>query len=508
MKHRYCRHILFALILAFALALSARPQARTAQPTDEQKIQDVMHSITSFKLFDYEKELCSEKYAGRLTGTQEYNACADWVISLLKKWGLAPAGDKGSYLQAFPNPYTLVLPGGMLSLNLSVNNDVIRKFYRYPEEFVPGSTSGTGEVTAEVVYVGYGITAPELNYDDYAGVDTKGKIVLMDPEAPVQPDPDPDLFKKWRSYSFHQYKLENAVAHGAKGMIYNYGPLGNPNNSYREGFVYHHVGRAVVNDIFAGTGKTYAETIAAIRKELKPRPFATGKTMTIKNVTEHHQDGVGYNVIGVVPGSDPKLKDEVLIIGAHLDHLGRDWDLMPGANDNASAVAVGLGIAEAMTRSPIKPRRTVMFNFFGAEEQAVAGSDYYCEHPTYPLEKTVGLLNMDMVGAGNRISASAGRNFPSFWAFIEKANEKYVHRPLSTNAFANLGRPRLDAARFLWKGVPALSFSVSGKPAPYHLPSDNLDVITPDILEDMGRLLFIAALDIANQDTVDFRTVK
>jgi Zn-dependent M28 family amino/carboxypeptidase len=261
-------------------------------------------------------------------------------------------------------------------------------------------------------------------------------------------------------------------------MIYNYGPLGNPNNSYKEGFIYHHVGRAVVNDVFAGTGKTYNDVVGRIRKELKPQSFATGKTMTIKNVTEHHPEGIGYNVIGVIPGSDPKLKDEVLIIGAHLDHLGRDWDLMPGANDNASAVSVGLGVAEAMAKSPIRPRRTVC------------------------------LLNMDMVGAGDRISASAGRNFPAFWAFIEKANEKYIHRQVSTNSFSNLGRPRLDAARFLWKGVPSLSFAVSGKSAPYHLPSDNLDVITPDILQDMGRLLFIAGLDIANQDAIDFRTGK
>jgi hypothetical protein len=508
MKNRCYAAALLGLLLIGSLSLSAQPQARPPQASDEQKILDTMHSITSFKLFDYEKELCSEKYSGRLTGTAEFNTCADWVISLLKKWGVAPAGDKGTYLQAFPDPYTLVFPGGMLSLNLTVNNEVIKKYYRYPDEFVPGSTSGSGEVTAEVVYVGYGITAPELGYDDYQGVDVKGKIVLMDPEVPVQPDANPDLFKKWRPYSFHQYKLDNAVTHGAKGMIYNYGPLGNPNNSYKEGFIYHHVGRAVVNDVFAGTGKTYNDIVARIRRELKPQSFATGKTMTIKNVTEHHPEGIGYNVIGVVPGSDPKLKDEVLIIGAHLDHLGRDWDLMPGANDNASAVSVGLGVAEAMAKSPIKPRRTVMFLFFGAEEQGVAGSDFYCEHPSFPLDKTVGLLNMDMVGAGDRISASAGRNFPAFWAFIEKANEKYIHRQVFTNSFSNLARPRLDAARFLWKGVPSLSFAVSGKPAPYHLPSDNLDVITPDILEDMGRLLFIAGLDIANQDAIDFRTGK
>jgi hypothetical protein len=503
--------LIFALCF-FGLSSVSYSQTQTqAQPTqasDEQRILDVMHSISSHTLYDYVKELASEKYGGRLTGTLEYSACADWVASLLKKWGVEPAGDKGTYLQAYPNPYTLVFPGCELTMNIPQGKDLIKKYYRYFDEFIPGGTSGSGEVTAEVIYVGYGISAPELGFDEYQGLDVKGKIVLMEREAPVNPEPDAELFKKWRPYSFHQYKLENAVAHGAKGMVYDYGPIGNPNNSYREGFIYSHVGDEVVKDVFAGTGRTYAETVAKIRKELKPQSFATGKVMTIKNVTEHHPEGIGYNVIGIVPGSDLKLEDEVIIVGGHLDHLGRLWELMPGANDNASAVAVTLGVAEAMTKSPVKPKRTILFLFFGGEEQGVIGSEYYCEHPSFPLEKTVGFINMDGVGSGDRISALAGRNYPAFWAFIEKANTKYIHRRISTSSFANLARPRLDAARFLWKGVPTLSFSVSGRPSPlptYHNPRDNPSLITPEILEDMAQLLFMAVLDMSGQETLDFR---
>ena len=503
---------LFSLIILFcflsASTIYAQPQGRRPELSDEQKILNVMHSISSHTLLDYVKEMVSEKYGGRLTGTPEYNACADWVVSLLKRWGIAPAGDKGTYLQAYPNPYTLVFKGGELTLNMPVTGGVIKKHYQYEDEFIPGSTSGSGEATAEVIYVGYGITAPELGYDDYAGIDVKGKIVLMDREVPVSPDQNPDVFKKWRPYSFHQYKLENALAHGAKGMIYNYGPITNPNNSYREGFIYSHVGDAVVADVFAGTGKTYKETVDKIKKELKPQSFATGKNFTIKNVTEHHPEGIGYNVIGIMPGSDPKLKDDLIIIGGHLDHVGRCWELMPGANDNASAVAVLLGVAEAMTKSPAKLRRTVMFLAFGGEEQGVIGSEYYCEHPIFPLEKTIGFINMDSVGSGDYISASAGKNYPAFWEFIEKNNQKYIHRQLSTNYWANIARPRLDAARFMWKGVPTLSFSTQGfySPLPtYHNTRDNLSLITPEILEDMAQLLFMAVLDMANQDSLNFR---
>jgi hypothetical protein len=117
-------------------------------------------------------------------------------------------------------------------------------------------------------------------------------------------------------------------------------------------------------------------------------------------------------------------------------------------------------------------------------------------------------MNMDGVGSGDRISASAGKNYPLFWEFIEKNNQKYIHRQLSTNSWANLARPRLDAARFMWKNVPTLSFSTQGfySPLPtYHNTRDNLSLITPEILEDMAQLLFMAVIDMANQDSLNFR---
>jgi len=508
MKNRKLFSLAIIVCFLSLSALYAQPQRRRPELSDEQKILNVMHSISSHTLFDYIKELTSEKYDGRLTGTSGYNASAEWAIGLFKKWGIMPAGDKGTYLQAYPNPYTLVFQGGELSLNIPVKGGFIKKRYRYEDEFIPGGTSGSGEVTAEVVFVGYGITAPELGYDDYKGMDVKGKIVLMDREVPVSPEPNIEAFKKWRPYSFHQYKLENAVAHGAKGMIYNYGPIGNPNNSYREGFIYSHVGEAVVADVFAGTGKVYKETMDKIRKELKPQSFATGKNFTIKNVTEHHPEGVGYNVIGVVPGSDPKLKEEVIIIGGHLDHLGRCWELMPGANDNASAVAILLGVAEAMSRSPVKPRRTLMFLAIGSEEQGVVGSEYYCQHPSFPLEKTIGFINLESVGSGDRLAATAGQDNPAFMEFLTKANQKFIHRVLDSSFSSYPARPRQDAARFYWKGVPTINLGAFGFRAPYptyHVTKDNLAIITPEILEDAAQLVYMAVLDMANQDALNFR---
>lgn len=486
------------MIILLACAISLGIQAQNRQQADP--IVTAMHTISSHDLLDYVKIQCDDKYAGRLTGTPEYQACAEWLASMFEGWGLAPAGDNGSWFQWFDIPYTLVGSDCGVSLHLTAGKGgTLLKNYRYVTEYMPGSTSGNGTVTAEVVYAGYGITAPELGYDDYAGIDVKGKIILIESEAPVSPNAGAEKFNPWFEHSFHQSKLMNAVKHGAVGMLYNYGPIANPNNAYHKDFIYVHVGDSVVKDIFAGTGKIHREVSASIREKLKPASFNTGKTVTIKMSTQHFPDGRGSNIIGLIKGSDPELSKEVIIIGAHLDHMGRCYEIIPGANDNASAVAVMMGVAKALTQNNIKLKRSVLFLSFGSEEQGIVGAKSYLEKPVFPLEKSI-LLNMDGVGVGNAISANAGNNYPDLWKFVTEANDKYIHRPLSTNFFANLGRPRLDAARFMTAGVPSLSFSSSGSRSYYHVPGDNLDIIKPEIMEDMAQLLFITVVNMGNYE--------
>ncbi|HCC69810.1 MAG TPA: hypothetical protein DEQ09_01450, partial [Bacteroidales bacterium] len=340
---------------------------------------------------------------------------------------------------------------------------------------------------------------PELDYDDYKGIDVKGKIILIEREAPVSPGEGAEKFNPWRDYSFHQYKLNNAVKHGAAGMIYNYGPIGNPNNAYDKNFIYVHVGDSVVNDIFSGTGKNHQETVEQINKKLAPMSFNTGKMVSIKMSTTHFPDGIGANVIGIKKGSDPVLSEEAIIIGAHLDHLGKCYETIPGANDNASAVAVMMAVAKAMNDFDINLKRTVIFMAFGAEEQALVGSRTYVKDPVIPLGKTV-LLNMDGVGVGDKINIIAGDDFPLLCKPFKELNNKYIHRIVRTNSFSNLGRPRLDAAIFLSAGVPSLSFSTFGARSYYHIPWDNIDSITPEIMEDIAQLMFISVIELANSD--------
>lgn len=488
------KRIYILLFLIYGLA------SINSQELSETSIVNAMHTISSHDLLKYVEILCDGKYKGRLTGTPEYQACADWLAGEFSQWGISPGGDDGSWFQFFKVPYTLVMPDCGVILHIPVKNGTdILKSYKYITEFMPGSTSGDGEITAEVVYAGYGITAPELGYDDYKGIDVKGKIIMIEREAPVNTSAGAEKFNPWYEYSFHQYKHENAIKHGAAGMLYNYGPIANPNNSYNAHFIYVHVGDSVVKDIFSGTGKSHNEIVNRISKTLKPGSFNTGKVVTIKMSTSHFPEGRGSNVIGLIKGSDPELGKQVIILGAHLDHLGMCYEMIPGANDNASAVAVMMGVAKAIADNKIPSKRSVMFIAFGSEEQGLLGSKAYVSNPVFPMGNSV-LLNMDGVGIGDSISASAGMDFPVLWSFIEEANKEYIHRPLITSSFANLGRPRVDAAIMLRAGIPSISFSTFGSVNYYHIPLDNLEIIKPEIMEDLAQLLFVSVVEMANSN--------
>jgi len=462
--------------------------------------------VTPQSLYKTVEILSSDEYEGRLTGHEGYDKSATWVIEKLSSWGVEPLGDDEGYLQYFPHPYTDVFPGCELILHPGENKDDPKKNYEYVEEYIPGSTSGNGEITAEVIYVGYGITAPELGYDDYAGLDVKGKIVLFEREVPLNPSHTD--FPNWRPYSFHQYKLMNAVKHGAAGMLYNY-HIANPNNAYAEELVYSSIGETVMEDIFHKTGKKPEKTVKKIIKKLKPRSFYTGKTFTIKNNTKHHPEGIGSNVIGYIEGSDPALKDEYILVGGHLDHLGKCYTIMPGAHDNATAVSVTMGLAEALSKSGPDLKRSVVFILMGAEEAALKGVQYFLKNPTTPsLDNIKGYINMDGVGIGDKIHVSFAENYPSFYAYLEEANNNGLNIGLSGSYNSNISRPRLDAAFFDWYGIPVLSIYSMGEPEAYsnyryHTPYDNMDNITPDIMAQLAELLYISIINMANDDQLD-----
>jgi len=456
--------------------------------SDEEKTQmdRLLASISGEKLLGYVKKLSSKIYTGRLTGTPEFKACANWVSSLFEEWGLTPRGDNDTFLQAYPNPYTIVFVGGELSYTYRSRGQQRKKKYTYEKEYFPGSQSADGSITAEVVYVGYGITAPEMNYDDYAGVNVKGKIVLVEPDAPVSPKSNSTLFKEWRPYSFYQYKLKMAVAHGAKGMLINKLTV-NPDIDYVPKLMVAQVGDSVVKDLFTGSGKTHQENLKEIKSSLQPRSFRTRKVFTIQNFTEHHPKGTGYNVIGQIVGIDPLLKQKVIILGANLDHLGFCYEIMPGANDNASGVAVLLGVAEALAKSPVKPKRSVLIVAFGSKEQAFMGAQAFLKKPAFPKNKTIVYLNLSMVGCGDKARALGAQDYPELWKHA-----------LEAFPYSNPGRPQLDSDLFLNKGIPSITITIFGAPTFARTRKDTADTINPSIMEELSKILYRAVLGMAN----------
>jgi hypothetical protein len=497
------KKICFLLIILCITAFATL----NAQDENEVKLLKQFHTITSEEMMTWVEKLCSPEFNGRLTGTPEFMASAEWVAGKLKEWGIKPAGDNGTYFQWMNNPYSVLNDIGSLTLNVTLSDgSVIKKSYSYPDDYYPGMNSGNGEVTAEVIFVGYGVTAPELNYDDYKGIDVKGKIVLMNRDVPYT-DPRNPEYKKWVGYCYHQYKLENAVKHGAAGMLYIDGASANPNISFDPSIIVCGIGTQPLADIFAGLKTSNKEITDKLIKTQKPGSFSTGKTVTIRANTTRHPEGKGCNVIGIIEGTDPVLKNEVIVIGGHLDAVGNAGRAVNGALDNASGVVDIMGAAKAMAQSGIQLKRSVVFLFIGGEENGLLGSKLYTQKPLFTKEKTVTFINLDMVGNGTGLAVSAGSTYKGLLSYFELANSKYIHRTMRTSAPAQgeyYGRPRSDGVVFSMAGFRTMSIGTTDgyKKVFYHLPGDDPDAITIDIMEDVSKMIYVALINMANDPSL------
>ena len=486
---KYC-----SLVLLCLLSLLSFSQDQ------EKAILTTFHTISSNDLLNDAAELSSAKYGGRLSGSPGYLAAAGWVAGQLRQAGVKPGLSDSVYLQYFQNAYSEVFTPGTVILLAGKNNQ--RKEYHFPDDFYPGSNSASGSVSGEIVYIGFGISAPELGYDDYANMEVKGKILLMETGVPYSANDS--VQKKWESYSYHRYKFQHAMELGAKGLLY-VSKIANPNTSYLKGFVYAHIGEPVAEELFAGTGQKYAETHASITKNIRPNSFALHKKVKITASTSYFPDSRSCNVIGIIEGSDPKLKEEAIILGAHLDAVGSPGCLFPGALDNASGSVDILATARALAASSVKPARTVIFAFFGGEECGLYGSKKMVESPVWPKEKVVCMINLDMVGNGTGLQLANGKTYPGILKHFEDANNQYIHRNFGASlARASYGRPRTDGAIFEKAGYIVMHLYTSGtvKTVYYHAPLDNTDALTPEIMEDAAKLLYLGVLGLANDLTI------
>ena len=461
--------------------------------------------------------LASPELTGRGVDTPGINLARDYIATEFAKAGLKPGGDNGSYLQGFDvavgvtvsEPSSLALRGDM---PLQLNSD-----------WTPLGLSKSDKIHAPIVFAGYGITAKEYGYDDYAGIDARGTIVLvLRYEPPPQDEKSP--FKKLPGYSNFaalRTKANNAREHGAVGMILvDMNPTGDQQTELisTQTSLWRGGNSVVAAQVKQSAIEKWLEARGISLKALKKKIDGSGKpaSMAIRegdaalevNLREDRRRV--SNVIGVLPGADSKLKNQSIVIGAHYDHLGfghfgaidreAEGKIHPGADDNASGTAVLLELARRLGHLPIKPARTIIFVAFSAEELGLYGSRYYVDHPTAPAAMDA-MLNLDMVGRlrDNRITIFGAR---SGAGLSEVATRAAGRLGLEINQSDDVGRS--DHRSFYTKKIPVLHF-FTGNHADYHRATDTWDKLNIEGMARVTDLVLSVALEIADaRDPVRF----
>ncbi|HWS90187.1 MAG TPA: M28 family metallopeptidase [Pyrinomonadaceae bacterium] len=387
------------------------------------ELKPALDSVNPDDLLRHIKELSSDAYEGRGPGTKGEELTVKYITEQFQRLGLKPGNPDGTFVQKVPlagfkaEPEA-TLKAGDKEMKLENLKDYVAVSRRYePQVSVDNS---------DIVFVGYGVTAPEYGWDDYKGLDVKGKTIVMlinDPAVPSASNPaelDPNVFKgkAMTYYGRWTYKYEEATRRGAAAaiIVHETGPAGYPfevvSGSWgRENFDIvspdRNAGRVGVEswitldrakELFAAAGQDFdALKKQATTKEFKPVPLNAKATFRVRNTLRTIDS---QNVLAKIEGSDPALKNEYVVYTAHWDHLGKDDTaqgdgIYNGAIDNASGIAQVLEIAEGFTKLPTPPKRTLVFLMVTAEEKGLLGAKYYASNPLYPPAKTLANVNID-----------------------------------------------------------------------------------------------------------------
>ncbi|MGZ5495409.1 MAG: M28 family peptidase [Candidatus Aminicenantales bacterium] len=477
---------IFALVLLLAAS-------SIAQPPDK-NLRDGLASISPAETYDIVKTLARPEYAGRLTGHPGFTAAAQWAAKKLAAWGLKPISGKDGYLQPYASPYTIIDKAEMTILLPDSPADpakapVYKEMKLVPEkDFLPLLYSDSGDRTAETVFAGWGISAPEIGYDDYAGLEVKGKFVLCYRGTPDEND------KRYQSYDEHRTRMKTARDKGALGIVYVYDEIAsNPNGDFLEGFTPAMIGPKVMDAILKDVNSTSADLKKSLTTWKRPVSFPLRAKIHLAVASRHFPQAVGYNVVGYIEGSDPKLRREGVIIGGHFDHTGAHMGLLfPGADDNASGSATVMEAGKAMAALAHKPKRSIIIALFGGEELGLQGSTWFSKHVPGPFDKVAGMFNFDMTGEGDGLWGGGPAEPAEFKGALEEA-DKSVKVLRGLGVIRGVGVRGSDFAPFFLQGIPAASLGSNGPHLAYHQTGDTIYRINPDIMADAAKVAFLAA---------------
>jgi len=539
--------VAMVILMAAALCVPMIAQSKKAAPAAGTTIK-----VDGKIIKGYIEFMAADDKEGRQSLTPGYAKTAQWAADKFKEWGVKPAGENGTYFQDVPVARGLAWTTGAPEIVADG-----RTFYFRDGDFAIDNTSTPGQtVSGEIVFVGYGISAGAKGLDEYAGVDVKGKIVMAlkgspkdAPAAagrfgaapPASTDPEP-----WTAESEDQAKVTTAYAKGASAILLfdparlataanpfgapqaqagaRGGRRGGPADSSpftRPFIVINDINERVFRqvmyrDLVHESARGFVARIDQWRRDIrekKPHSVATGIKGQVKGYTsttfysERLKNNVSHNVIGKVEGTDPKLKNQYIVIGGHLDHLGvTNGVIYPGADDDASGAAMAMEMARlfAANAATIKPKRTVIFALWCGEELGLLGSAYYGDHPTdgVTMDNVVANFNNDMVGLGVGLGAPGALNFPTIFEVIMKGQDPDVAKAVEPSTAGPGGS---DYSAFIVRGIESLALMTSGGVGhpDYHDAGDTSAKIDPEILRKNGQFVLQGAINVANETTVN-----
>lgn len=457
--------------------------------------------------------LASDEMKGRNTPSPELDTCAAYISKEFTNYGLKPIDAEGSFFQYFN-----VLKSNLSQPNsLKIITETGETSYEIKRDFVPIYLTANRQVKAPIVFAGYGITAPEYDYDDYRDIDVRGKIVFIFTHEPQEKD-STSIFDgtKMTDYSKLINKALNARDHGAIGMLV----VTDPNNhrfrrppnvwpslmrkapkdavpltieeKMENKLVAIRIGKELAQDFLEGTGKTMSELQTLLDSNLTPHSFEIPNKTIIMETSLNFQRTQTQNVAGLWKGNDPQLKEEIIVIGAHYDHLGapNDSTIYNGADDNASGTVGVMAVAKAFTACERRPKRSILFSAWAGEEKGLFGSRYYTDTaPIYPHEKTVAYINFDMIGRNDssKVNISGFASSTELKPIVETAT-----KGIGINFKEQKEISRSDHVSFYRNRIPVLGFN-TGFHEDYHKPTDTSEKCHVEGISQICKLVFKTA---------------
>lgn len=522
---KYTRFSSFLLVAVSCFATGLI--AETNRPDDPDK--GTSREVALARVTADIKYLASDELGGRLPGTPEMDKCVEYIVSEFKRVGIKPGMPDGSYLQTLDvsenlgSSRTLNREGCSLTL-VAPGGDEVQ--LGLDDQFKPQICRENIALDTGLVFVGYGIRSTEHNYDEYRDLDVKGKVVVMIRVEPQQTRGDSVFNGAENSiHAMMQTKVAAARRAGAAGILMVNDSVSAPDAQRDELAAYDLFGRVTSQIPFAHIKRSAFEALLAKHPLLHPDGTKLETLAQVEKIIDDSLSPISQemkdcrvkfsanfdqkqvltsNIIGVIEGEGPHA-DETIVIGGHYDHLGLGAfgsrtpdrkEVHNGADDNATGTAGVMELARRFAKSDKKPARRLVFICFTAEEMGLIGAQHYVQNPVYPLEKTVAMINYDMIGwlRENKLTCYSWFTGDSFGAALDRVNEKHKLELVKPEQ----GFAGSDHLPFMQRGVPVM-FLHTGITDTYHTPEDDFETIncegalkviefTEDLLWDLASL--------------------